>query len=449
MKKVLLAALMLIASTAFAGNYINVTASSCIGDGSGALLASGTMTIQGTDANDKPIPYRAGSSLQETIDPITRTITTGSLATSLQLANPASSSPTNILYRFTVQNGVTKRITAYPLTIITPNDTLVSGSFTEFNFCKMTPNPLTPSVMYSTFPVVCADCVSITNINQSIDGTKEFLQALKLTGGLFAALPIGSGGTGSATQNFVDLTTAQASIGGTKGFTGTVNINTLNVTSGGLDVIGTTSIFHGSLNAAGGFGATNTSINGILDVQGSPAAFHINLVHDAGTVDKWSTDTGLSRDSAGVIDVGNGAAGNKTGEIDLTQVGLANDVFKLQYIPRPILAVQMAAFTGPTVWIHSTMDTPINIIDISYNIIGNVPLGCTTAPIIRVTDGTTNVDFSMPNSTASNNSHSTGGLQRLPASGFSSVLSVKSIAGAGCTQTPTNVNVAVQYALVP
>jgi hypothetical protein len=43
---------------------------------------------------------------------------------------------------------------------------------------------------------------------------------LPLTTGVTGTLPVGNGGTGSATQNFVDLTTTQ-SVGGTKTFTGT------------------------------------------------------------------------------------------------------------------------------------------------------------------------------------------------------------------------------------
>jgi len=43
-----------------------------------------------------------------------------------------------------------------------------------------------------------------------------------ISSGLTGVLPVANGGTGSATQNFVDLTTTQSSIGGTKTFTSTV-----------------------------------------------------------------------------------------------------------------------------------------------------------------------------------------------------------------------------------
>jgi hypothetical protein len=43
-----------------------------------------------------------------------------------------------------------------------------------------------------------------------------------ITSGLTGTLPVANGGTGSTTQNFVDLTTTQSSIGGAKTFTSTV-----------------------------------------------------------------------------------------------------------------------------------------------------------------------------------------------------------------------------------
>lgn len=58
----------------------------------------------------------------------------------------------------------------------------------------------------------------LTNGSQTIAGQKTF------SGGIILGvpLPVASGGTGSATQNFVDLTTTQASIAGAKTFTTSV-----------------------------------------------------------------------------------------------------------------------------------------------------------------------------------------------------------------------------------
>lgn len=47
----------------------------------------------------------------------------------------------------------------------------------------------------------------------------------------------------------------------------------------------------------------------------------------SGQVLKWSTDTGLSRDSAGVLDIGNGTAGNKSGTVQATQANILGNLF--------------------------------------------------------------------------------------------------------------------------
>lgn len=128
--------------------YIPVTTpSSCITDGSGAPMASGTMIIVGTDANDNPIPYRAGTSLMSTTSPISRTITTGALATSLQLADPGSTSPTGVLYRFAIKDNNTSKITLYKQIVVSINDL-----GTNFNFCKMNPLPFTTQIQFAAAP---------------------------------------------------------------------------------------------------------------------------------------------------------------------------------------------------------------------------------------------------------------------------------------------------------
>jgi hypothetical protein len=129
------------------GQYLTVTTpSNCVTDGSGAALASGTMIVVGTDANDNPIPYRAGTSVMATTAPISRTITNGQLATSLQLADPASTSPLNVLYRFAIKDNNTQKITLYKQIVIVNND---SGNF---NFCKMNPLPFTTQVQFASAP---------------------------------------------------------------------------------------------------------------------------------------------------------------------------------------------------------------------------------------------------------------------------------------------------------
>ena len=91
-----------------------------------------------------------------------------------------------------------------------------------------------------------------------------WVPSLVPTGALTGVLPIGNGGTGSATQNFVDLTTNQ-SIGGVKTFTSPMLLNSTSATTYGLDVTmpsqtvgsGIAAILANGMNGTGanGFGA--------------------------------------------------------------------------------------------------------------------------------------------------------------------------------------------------
>jgi hypothetical protein len=183
MKKLLLIVLILCAAAQ--AQYMTVTASSCIGDGAGSLLANGVLTIVGTDQNNRPIPYRAGSSSQSTTVPITRGIAAGSLTASLQLADPAFTSPTNVRYHFTILDNVTKRVTDYPLIMLVANDVFVTSAFTQFNICKMNPLPNTTSIMTPT--------VSVTNnASEIITGDLNVQGNTTLTGGS-SKLGIGTG----------------------------------------------------------------------------------------------------------------------------------------------------------------------------------------------------------------------------------------------------------------
>jgi hypothetical protein len=90
-----------------------------------------------------------------------------------------------------------------------------------------------------------------------------------ISSGVTGVLPVANGGTGSATQNFVDLTTTQSSIGGAKTFTSGISATTDNR---GLIIRGYTgAIGYGSLYL---FGQTPDDNNYLFASNGSNTAFN-------------------------------------------------------------------------------------------------------------------------------------------------------------------------------
>jgi hypothetical protein len=97
-------------------------------------------------------------------------------------------------------------------------------------------------------------------------------------------LPILQGGTGSTTQNFVDLSTAQASIAGNKTFTGnttTTNLsnNTLLTANTELDVVGTSGTLHFTAATDGGdyniFSSNGAQTLALYGSGGNTLNFHL------------------------------------------------------------------------------------------------------------------------------------------------------------------------------
>jgi hypothetical protein len=126
---------------ASAQSYTTITATSCIGLGDGSSLSAGTFQVQATDGNDGDIPFRAGGGFQSLKQGVTRTVVNGSLTSSLQIGTPANSSPVDILYRITITDNTTKKVTVY-------RKVPISGS--TWDFCSMDTGSLLPTIPHST-----------------------------------------------------------------------------------------------------------------------------------------------------------------------------------------------------------------------------------------------------------------------------------------------------------
>jgi hypothetical protein len=203
---------------------------------------------------------------------------------------------------------------------------------------------------------------------------------------LGGTLAVANGGTGSATQNFVDLTTTQSSIGGKKTFTSgietTANLNgdpkgfTLTNTSSGSDAESTLYVQNESNVRSSIFfqttGQNFTSIGGFLNDQGTIGtgadisngmAF---MVRAAANMRFYTSDYANERmriESGGEVNIGYGATDNGAYRLqvkDSVYVGgnvsasayttrsdfnLKDDIFDLKYGLNDVLKLQPVEYT--------------------------------------------------------------------------------------------------------
>jgi hypothetical protein len=129
--------------------------------------------------------------------------------------------------------------------------------------------------------VVATTNNTLTLTNKSMSGATNTFTAIPLTTAVTGILPIANGGTGSATQNFVDLSTTQT-VGGAKTFSSVVTLGTsgLQITDNNTFTIdkpgayGRLQTFAGApltLNPGGNnviIGATSTGLSNVLFVSG-------------------------------------------------------------------------------------------------------------------------------------------------------------------------------------
>lgn len=175
------------------------------------------------------------------------------------------------------------------------------------------------TVSSSTVSDATASAKGIVQLAGDIGGTAASPQVVSTT--LAAPLPVGQGGTGSATQNFVDLTTTQ-NVGGAKTFTTAMTINANNsgsastliindtVTNPGFTFNGDTGLFRsgvGQLQTQGTIFVVRATLGviaiGITTSGDTTRRFQVNtdgkFLWSAGGAGSPSQDTTLIRNTGG------------------------------------------------------------------------------------------------------------------------------------------------------
>jgi len=155
---------------------------------------------------------------------------------------------------------------------------------------------------------LCIQCVQDSQIN-SLSGSKVAgpVTSAATANNVTGVVAIGNGGTGSATQNFVDLSTTQAGIGGNKTFTGNVTVNgTLAATLGQ-----TANTVYSTASLTVGSASSFALIPGLTQTITVPAGYKAYISTDGGIQTTATTATGFSLIDVGVlIDGAFTAAGN-------------------------------------------------------------------------------------------------------------------------------------------
>lgn len=146
------------------------------------------------------------------------------------------------------------------------------------------------------------------------------LNASNLTAGVLSnarlgVIPIANGGTGSAVQNFVDLSTSQSGIGGNKTFTGNITVGgTLNANGSSLTSLNASNLASGTLSDA----RLSTNVATLAGAQTFTGAktFSAGLSGDGTGLTNLNasniTSGTLNNSRLGVIPIANGGTGSST-----------------------------------------------------------------------------------------------------------------------------------------
>lgn len=144
----------------------------------------------------------------------------------------------------------------------------------------------------------CVTCVTDANIN-SVGGAKVTGTVANATtaANVSGIVPITNGGTGSATKNFVDLSTNQPAIGGNKTFTGNVTIG--GTLTASLGQTANTAFGTSTISPGPGF----VLIPGLTQTINVPAGYQVYMSTSGGIQTTSASTTGISRvDIAFAID---------------------------------------------------------------------------------------------------------------------------------------------------
>lgn len=265
-----------------------------------------------------------------------------------------------------------------------------------------------------------------------------------LTTHVSGVLPIANGGTNSATQNWVDLTTTQASIAGNKTFTGTTTLNTavvplfstyttitqsnLNVQSarnlgqtneGGLQLEGSTNVnyrvsMYGSagatISANTSYGAVIIGPNNLTEASSGTSPLMCNLAIKSFTI---TNNGGATANLAALYIEGpptgvtpttsTSAIWAKLGDIKVTNghldLGTAGNKLKIATGSNASTGIS-EAMTAGTITISTTAVTASSIIFVSRNTTGGT-VGSLEAPTASIVAGTS---FVINSSSASDTS---------------------------------------------
>jgi hypothetical protein len=121
---------------------------------------------------------------------------------------------------------ITAPTTSATLTLVNGSTLALNGAFTTTFVATANTTATLP-----TGTITLADISSTQTLtNKSISGSTNTITNVSLTTGVTGILSIPNGGTGSSTQNFVDLSTAQT-VAGNKGFTGSMGIGTSSIST--------------------------------------------------------------------------------------------------------------------------------------------------------------------------------------------------------------------------